>query len=212
MSDCYIFFISMGKEDEKIMGIGRDIIFERGAWQGLKRDDLDYYLALIRKHFQFKRRGEVERDPSFQQVIPYIVFNFRDKYFLYRYLRGAGERRLINDYMLGIGGHINWDDELGEGDTLEKGMMREWQEEVYYKGNLLEKRLVGILNDDSREVERVHLGLVYIFKGDSPAITVKEKETIRGRLMTIREMKEPIAKSQGWAPIVYSQYLLKQQL
>ncbi len=71
--------------------------------------------------------------------------------------------RLRNDYLLGIGGHINdFDAEPGK-DILEAGMMREWDEEIDYKGRLLEKRLIGIVNDDRRPVESVHLGLVYIF-------------------------------------------------
>ena len=137
----------MNKDDEKVLVVPADIIFQNGRWQGMKQENLDYYLNLIRNNYQFKRRGDVEADPSWQQIIPYIVFSHKDKYFLYKYTQGAGEKRLIDNYIIGVGGHINEiDDESG--DILERGMMREWEEEVDFKGNLLDKKLVGVLNDE----------------------------------------------------------------
>lgn len=195
--------------DEKVLVVKRDIIFKNHYWQGLKTDNLDYYLDLIRKNYQFKKRSFVEYNPDWQQVIPYILFNFEDKYFLYRYLKGASERRLKNDYLLGIGGHINPIDLKRGEDVLEAGAMREWEEEVEYKGNLIEKKLIGILNDDSRQVEAVHLGLVYLFRGDSPEILVREKETLKGKLVPLKDLEKYLKNSQGWAPIVYQEYLAK---
>ena len=129
-------------DDELVLVVPADVIFKDGLWQGLKTDNLDYYLNLIKKNCQFKRRGDVENDPFFQQIIPYIVFNFKDKYFIYKYLESAGEKRLVGSYQLGVGGHINPVDVNGDQDILEVGMMREWSEEVYYRVNLLEKKLV----------------------------------------------------------------------
>jgi len=192
--------------NEEILVIKRDIIFKDTIWQGLKTDNLEHFLDIIKNNFEFKRRGDVENDPSFQQIIPYILFNFENKYFLYKYLEKAGEQRLINDYMLGVAGHINPVDNKQE-NTIEAGMMREWEEEVDFQGNLLEKKLIGILNDDSRPVEAVHLGLVYLFKGDSAKIVVKEKETIKGEMMTLPEIALCMEKSGGWAPIIYHSYL-----
>ncbi|MBI2050147.1 MAG: phosphoesterase [Candidatus Staskawiczbacteria bacterium] len=197
------------KDEELVLVVPSDVIFRQGRWQGLKTDNLDYYLDLIKKNCQFKRRGDVEEDPSFQQIIPYIVFNFKDKYFIYKYLEQAGEKRLVDSYQLGVGGHINPVDTNGS-DILEAGMMREWSEEVEFKGNLLEKRLVGILNDDSRPVEAVHLGLVYKFVGDSPDILVKEIDKIKGELVDLKNIGEYIKDNPGvWVQVVYKEYLTK---
>ena len=87
-------------------------------------------------------------------------------------------------------------------------MMREWEEEVDYKGNLLEKKLVGLLNDDSRPVEAVHLGLVYHFVGDSPEISIKETEKMAGELVDVKDIGEKIKNNDGvWVKIVYNEYL-----
>ena len=133
----------MNKDDEKVLVVESKIIFEKGIWQGLKRDNLDYYVELIKNNCQFKRRGDVETDPSFQQIIPYMVFSFENKFFAYKYLQKAGEQRLVNNnYQLGVGGHINKEDINGNADILETGMMREWEEEVDFKGNFLQKKLL----------------------------------------------------------------------
>ena len=198
------------KDDELVLVVPASIIFKDGVWQGLKTDNLDYYSDLIKKNCQFKRRGDVENDPSFQQIIPYIIFNFKDKYFIYKYLESAGEKRLVNSYQIGVGGHINPVDVENGKDILEAGMMREWSEEVEFKGNLLEKKLIGILNDDSRPVEAVHLGLVYKFVGDNPEIFIKETDKMRGELVDLKDIEEYIrGNSNIWAQAVYKGYLAK---
>ena len=201
----------MNKDNELILVVPSKIIFKNGVWQGLKKDNLDYYIDLIKNNCQFKRRGDVETDPSFQQIIPYIVFNFKDKYFLYKYLQKAGEKRLVNTYQLGVGGHINpIDGNADSKNILEAGMMREWSEEVDFKGNFLSKKLVGIMNDDTNPVEQVHLALVYNFEGDSPDISIKETDKMKGELVDIKNVGEYIKSSPGvWVKIVYNEYLSK---
>jgi predicted NUDIX family phosphoesterase len=198
----------MDKNDEKVLVVKSEILFTKEKWQGLKKDNLEYYVDLINKNYEFKRRGDVEEDDSYQQIIPYIVFNYNDKYFIYKYLENAGERRLVNHCQLGVGGHINKEDVGENKNVLETGMMREWNEEVDFKGNLLQKRLIGILNDNSTSVEKVHLGLVYNFAGDSPEIFVKETDKIKGELVSLGNLEKYIESSKGiWARIVYNEYL-----
>ncbi|OGZ69183.1 MAG: hypothetical protein A3D44_02385 [Candidatus Staskawiczbacteria bacterium RIFCSPHIGHO2_02_FULL_42_22] len=198
----------MSKDDEKVLVVPADIIFKDGRWQGLKKDKPEHYLDVIRNNYQFRRRGDVETDPSWQQIIPYMLFSCKDKFFIYKYLGGAGEKRLVDSYQLGVGGHINQVDS-GNGDILEAGAMREWNEEVEYRGNFLEKKLVGILNDDSRPVESVHLGLVYHFIGDSPEISIKEKDKMQGEMVNLKDIPGHIKNTEGaWIQVVYNEYLL----
>jgi predicted NUDIX family phosphoesterase len=205
----------MSKDDEQILVIKSEIIFKDlpaqagGKWQGLKTDNLDYYIDLIKNNCEFKRRGDMENDASFQQIIPYMLFSFQDKFFAYKYIKNAGEQRLINnDYQLGVGGHINKED-VGDNDILETGMMREWNEEVDFKGNLISKKFVGIINDESRPVEQVHIGLVYHFVGDSPEIKVKETDKMEGALIDSKDLAGDKISQSVWMQIVYKEYLSK---
>ena len=197
----------MSKDDEKVLVVPAEVIFNKGKWQGLKKDNVDYYLDLIKNNYQFKKRGDVETDPSWQQIIPYIVFSFESKYFIYKYLLKAGEQRLVDTYQIGVGGHINEIDTSGSRDVLEEGMMREWSEEVEYKGNILERKLIGLLSDYSRPVEAVHLGLVYSFVGDSPEISIKETDKMTGELVGPKDLAEKCCNTEGWAPIIYNDYI-----
>jgi predicted NUDIX family phosphoesterase len=192
---------------EQVLTIASGILFKKEHWQGIKKDNLDYYLDLIKKCSQFKLRKDVENNSSFRQIIPYIIFNFQNQYFLYNYLEKAGEKRLINDCQLGVAGHINPIDVELEEDTLRAGMMREWNEEVAYGGNLIEKKLIGILNDERRQVESVHLGLLYHFTGDSPQITIKEKDKIEGGLIKLEDLSKYLENANGWPEIIYKEYL-----
>ena len=65
----------MNKDDEQILVVKADIIFAKGKWQGLRVDNLDYYVDLIKNNCEFKRRGDMENDSSWQQIIPYIIFS-----------------------------------------------------------------------------------------------------------------------------------------
>ena len=197
------------KDDELVLVMPSDKLFEKEVWQGLKTENLDYYLELIKNNCEFRRRGDVETDNGVQQVIPYILFSFGNKFFAYKYLAKAGEQRLVNDdYQLGVGGHINKEDVNDAKDVVETGMMREWEEEVDFKGKLISKKLVGIINDDSRPVEQVHLGLVYHFIGDNADIQIKETDKMAGNLFSIKEIGENMGHSP-WMKIVYDNYLLK---
>ncbi|MSU60372.1 MAG: hypothetical protein EXS52_00450 [Candidatus Staskawiczbacteria bacterium] len=198
----------MSKDNEQILVVSADILFKDGRWQGLKKDNLDDYLDLIKNNLQFKRRGDMETDTSFKQIIPYMLFSCGDDFFVYKYIKGAGEQRLVNnDYQLGVGGHINQEDVGDSKDVLETGMMREWDEEVSFKGNLLEKKLVGIVNDDSRPVEQVHLGLVYHFIGDSSDIKIKETDKMEGVLVKLSELSAGKISKSPWMDAVYEEYL-----
>ena len=187
----------MDKNDEQILVVKSNIIFEKGKWQGLKKDNLEYYLDLIKNNYEFKRRGDVENDPAYQQIIPYILFNFKDKYFVYKYLPQAGEQRLVDTYQLGVGGHINNVDLENGKNVLEAGMMREWNEEVEFKGNILEKNLIGIINDDTNPVEQVHLGLVYNFVGDGAQISIKETDKMQGELVNKMKLENILRETKG---------------
>lgn len=195
----------MNKEDEKVLVVPRNVFFEKGSWQGIKKDNLDYYLELVKNNSFFKKRGDVEEDSSYLQIIPYIVFSFKDKFFLYKYIQKAGEQRLLNHYQLAVGGHINEID----GKDLELAAKREWEEEVDFRGNILNQKLVGILNDDKRLVEKVHLGMIYHFIGDNENISVKEIDKMEGQMVEKSDIAQYVENINGWGPIVWRDYISK---
>jgi len=186
---------------EEVLCVRREDIFPDGAWHGFVGQDLERHQAVIRERHFFKPRAEVENDPSFQQIIPYVVFRHGDRYFLTHRLRASSERRLRRQYSLGVGGHINPAD-LQAGDPILDGLKREWEEEVVYEGRF-EASLLGFLNEDSSPVSKVHLGVVFLVEGDSPDISIRETDKLAGELLTLRDMRMYYLAMESWSQIVY---------
>lgn len=186
---------------EQVLCVNRDDIFPDGAWHGFVSEDLERHQAVIRERHFFKPRSEVEDDPRFQQIIPYVVFRHGDHYFLTHRLRASSEKRLRKQYSLGVGGHINPGD-LVAGDPILDGLKREWQEEVVYDGRF-DARLIGLLNDDSSPVSKVHLGVVFVVDGDSPNIRIRETDKLAGELLTLDEMRMYYLGMESWSQMVY---------
>src|ERR1700722_9070149 len=70
------------KNEEQILVVKRQHLFIDGDWQGLKKINLDSYLPIINAHKEFLPRGLMEVDPTYKQIIPYLVFEHQNQYFL----------------------------------------------------------------------------------------------------------------------------------
>ena len=191
----------MSANSEQVLCVKREDLFPDGAWHGFVSKDLERYQALIREHHFFMARSAVENDPTYQQIIPYVVFRHDGRYFLTHRLRASSEKRLRRQYSLGIGGHINPGD-LEAGDPILDGLKREWSEEVEYDGRF-EANLIGLLNDDSSPVSKAHLGVVFVVEGDSPNISIRETDKLAGELLTLDEMRIYYLGMESWSQMVY---------
>jgi predicted NUDIX family phosphoesterase len=196
----------MSVATEQVLCVKREDMFPDGAWHGFEAENLDRHQQVIREHHFFRPRAEVENDPAYQQIIPYVVFRHGDRYFLTHRLRASSEKRLRKQYSLGVGGHINPGD-LDAGDPILDGLKREWQEEVVYDGRF-EARLLGFLNEDSSPVSKVHLGVVFLVEGDSPSISIREVDKLAGELFTLEEMRIYYLAMESWSQIVYDRLTL----
>jgi predicted NUDIX family phosphoesterase len=186
---------------ERVLCVRREELFRDGAWDGLTSDRLDDVRRLIRERSCFMPRRDVEEDPGYQQVIPYVVFRHGDRYLLTRRLKASSEKRLRHLYSLGVGGHINPED-VANGDPVLDGMRREWEEEVAYAGRIT-ARLLGLIHEESAPVGRVHLGVVFLVEGDLPEIAIRETEKLSGELLTLDEMRIHYLEMESWSQIVY---------
>lgn len=188
-------------KDEKILVVPRENILDEDAFAGfLPVPNFDTYLEIISKHKVFLWRSEMELDPGFKQIIPYLIFNHADKFFLMQRKSTASEARLKNKYSLGIGGHIRQEDVLSN--DIFEWAKREFAEEVDYRGSF-KIRPLGLINDDSNAVGQVHLGFVFLLMGDSDAIKVKS-ELKDGTLLTLDECEHFYSSMESWSQFAVS--------
>ncbi|MDN5338850.1 MAG: hypothetical protein PWQ20_1920 [Thermotogaceae bacterium] len=195
-------------EKEKILVVPTaDLLKILDFKEGLVKVDLENIKALVREKGAFKDRNLVETNERFRQVIPYIVLKSNGKYLVVRRLETQGEKRLHNKYSMGIGGHINTDD-LSEEDiwnAVENGLKRELMEEVNITPEG-EFEFLGVINDISSPVSRVHFGLCYILQCQFHGIN--EKDKFEEMWLEESELSDKIDKMEGWSKIVV-EYLLK---
>jgi len=158
--------------------VRRSLFESLGIFQGFTRD-VDRYLPsfLARENNFFAPRSAAENDPSLKQIIPYALIIGEGKIFRYRRGKTSGEKRLIAKGSIGIGGHMNDQDEglfaLDRAAYL-AGVQREIDEEIQIP-NPRSHRIVGLINDDSSEVGKVHLGVVHVV--DLPAAQAAKRES-----------------------------------
>ena len=109
-------------------------------------------------------RETAETDFARKQIIPYCLADDGTGHFAC-YPRKGSEGRLHGLWSLGIGGHVNPTDCLGDGEfegICRRGLLRELSEEFMDfdpAGCLLE--FLGLINEERTDVGKVHLGLVY---------------------------------------------------
>jgi predicted NUDIX family phosphoesterase len=166
----------------------------------LVRDHTKAILDVIAANHVFIPRAKAEVSPEWKQIIPYVVIRHRDDYFVLQRTAKQTEARLHHKVSLGIGGHIN------PGHSLMEGLKKELDEEVDV-GDGYGLQFVGILNDDSTDVGRVHLGAVYMLDADGPSVTVRETEKMTGRWMPHRELAGVREAMETWSQIVYDEFI-----
>jgi predicted NUDIX family phosphoesterase len=193
---------------EHVLVVPTSVFHEVGHFQGFHHDVEKYLSALLRPEWMsYRPRNEMEQDPSFKQLIPYVLFRHRageGQTDLFAYCRGSGqgESRLHRKRSVGIGGHISSEDVLTDNltDVYREGLRRELAEEVQIETEYTEC-CVGIINDDQTDVGRVHLGIVHIFDVVTPRVVAREDDISDGRFLSISELLAQREQFETWSQI-----------
>lgn len=194
-------------QDEQVLVVGRKVFEEAGAFNGLAMDTQKYIDKLFAPGIpRFMPRPLAEKDPSFKQLIPYVIMTCGGKYLSYVRGKRAGETRLVAKRSLGIGGHINPTDDMplfgNFYDTYLAAVQREVAEEVSIETKYKDK-VVALLNDDSNEVGQVHLGIVHLWTLDEPKVNRKEQMITQMGFMSISELQEVRDTMETWSQICF---------
>jgi predicted NUDIX family phosphoesterase len=195
--------MEFSKYQEPILVVKRSVLMEQTAWKGIKPVCFDEISTLIQHNREFFPRGAMEEDPFYKQIIPYIIFEYQDRYFLMKRKADATEKRLASHYTLGIGGHIRQEDM--KHDSIISWAEREFHEEVNYNDSYVVD-VIGLINDDFIPVGQFHVGLGIIFRGSSENISIKS-ELQEGALIPLEECMHFHKNMETWSQLVLD-YLL----
>jgi len=178
----------MSQFDEQIIVVKRNILFDndKNAFNGFMHKNnikgKDIFNAL--SEYEVKRRGDMEEDPSFKQLISYCLLeNEKGEILVYERLSGGGEERLHGQSSVGVGGHMNnvvGADSINE--VLRVNAQRELEEEVgLCQEDSQNMEYLGFINDDTNEVGKVHMGIVFKITVHSNDVEAKETDTLKIR-------------------------------
>jgi len=194
---------------EHILVVPTSKFHEIGYFQGFSQEAEKYRTELLRpENVSFLPRDKAEQDPSFKQLIPYMIFCYTDptgQTSVFRYVRGKGqgEARLHSKASVGVGGHISLVDHSTSGemqDLYREGMRRELAEEVVLESEFTES-CVGLINDDLTEVGKVHLGVVHRFDLKEPKLRSNEPDLIECGFVPVGELLKDLTAFETWSAI-----------
>jgi predicted NUDIX family phosphoesterase len=171
----------------------------------------------------FKERfnnDNIENNPNYKQIIPYIYVVKNNKFLIYQRASSSDhkEARLYGKISLGIGGHIDY------GENLTDALFREFNEEArllidgkeeHFKNTkssqnfqtILKPKYTGIIDDERDAVGMVHLGVaVEISLPENYNIEIKNSESKSFEYITLQEYEKGCLSGkfipEGWTNIV----------
>jgi predicted NUDIX family phosphoesterase len=205
----------MPKSSERVLVVPTAVFHEIGVFHGFSPRVEEYLPRLLDPtNLSYRPRAEVETDPSFKQIIPYVVLRYSGKRTsevtqtpeVFHYTRGkrATESRLQALRSIGVGGHISADDTTLFDSPYREAMFREVQEEVRLETGYTE-RCIGLINDDTTPVGQVHLGVVHVFDLEEPKVQPREQALIRAGFAPLADLRAQREEFETW-----SQFLLDQ--
>ena len=203
-------------QEEQVLVVERKVVEQVGMFHGLVFD-VEAYLDRIFSPGapRFMPRSQAETNPDFKQLIPYVIMSCNGKYLSYVRGKRAGETRLVGNRSLGIGGHINpVDDEVPLFGTdfrevYDCAVKREVDEEIDIQ-TIATDSIVALLNDDSNEVGKVHLGVVHIWELDTEKVTKKEQMINQLTFMSLEELMAVRDEMETWSQLCLD-YLVERE-
>jgi len=156
----------------------------------------------ILAHLEPKARSVAEHDYNTKQLVVYVLINHGETFLSYQRTPKTTETRLKALHSIGIGGHVNVDDQIQPTlfgaqeaawkDFVLKAVRREVSEEVQIEGAIAqEPRLICFVNYDSNDVGKVHFGMVFLMKLGKPSVAIRGERGI-GKL-SFRTLPELIS-------------------
>lgn len=194
-----------GIPSEKVLVVPTALLHQLGYFQGFSHGVDTYVKALLdSNNISYRPREQMEQDPSFKQLIPYVIFAHHgdgQEPRVFRYTRGTGqgEQRLHRKQSVGIGGHIASHD-AGQDEPYGEGMRRELEEEVVIQTPYT-PQCVGLINDDQTEVGKVHLGVVHIFDVEAENVYPRETDILDAAFQPASNLLANLDRFESWSRI-----------
>ena len=154
------------------------------------------------------RRALAEEDISVIQLVSVFIIRFGHKILTHKRTKRLPESRLHGYYSLSFGGHLNPDDvaplfNLFAADQAYPMLERELHEEVRFPDGVLGLTYRGLLYEDSRDVSRQHMGVVYEVAAHTGRFEIGERGfLIDAKYETVDEIRGRLNEFENWSVLL----------
>jgi len=194
------------KLDEDIAVVPKDRLADLIPAPGLWITGIDRQKLASLSHSMLRRAAEDTFDVV--QLVSVFVVSFADSYLTHMRSARLPESRLHGEYSLMLGGHVSVEDFaqltldlFDDGSDLSDCtyILRELSEELVLNSNP-DVTPCGFIYDESREVSKQHLGLVYSVKLDSPDFQIGERGfLLNAKMESLDEIKARRNDFENWS-------------
>ncbi len=192
----------MDKSAEEVLVVPAERLTAAGDFHGFRPFSEEVrQLLLDPAHLSYRPRAEVETDPSFKQLIPYVVLRCAGEVFNYTRGSSGTETRLRALRSVGLGGHITREDGAPAADPYRAGMLRELNEEVEIQGPWTE-RPFGFIYDGRTPVGQVHVGIVHLVDLEEPLAWPREAAIDEAGFAPLRDLLRKRDEFESWSQFV----------
>ncbi len=194
--------------------------------QGFNVFPSEDFIKEAQSHLVIRERETLEKDPTYRQVLPYVIVRQRNSdgkilYQPYRRTSMVGESRLAGNVSIGYGGHIDYDDIATDQDTpgvvnlyqtIFLAAAREVQEELNTRDhanttmfNNTPLTFPGyFILDDTNEVGKVHVGVImFLDLPDNIDLDINEEELTYMPQMTAEQLAALDLPIENWSRIFF---------
>jgi predicted NUDIX family phosphoesterase len=196
---------------KEILAVQRGRLFgkrRKGYFTGFKPVESDEDLELeknMTEHGEYIPRDQLENNPEYKQIVTYCVLFNHDLNAIFSYKRAGSEKRLDDQWSIGIGGHIRQMAKPMD-QVIRSNLVDNINREVAAVRYLERLQLMGYINCDDSPINRDHLGMLFFGEvyGSEEIRTVSPKilrGSFRSPSTVERLMKQH--KFEDWSEIAY---------
>lgn len=216
MSDSQVVGTPQEPSAEHVLAVTRNIVSNCGYFQEFEPNVSKYKAIFNPSNQKFLSRPEAENDPTWKQLIPYVVFRRATQILTYVRSSNSGDERLQGKMSIGFGGHINPVDTKSSVKSYIvdphgflsaaycAGIYRELEEELVVNPGLHCHTIstAGLINDDSNDVGKVHLGVVHTIALTFAHQVYPNEESIKHlKWLTISSIRAREKDLESWSRI-----------
>lgn len=202
--------------DESIAVFDKKYLSEFVEGSGIFHKDIDFISQRLNEICFPEVRKNAEDNKQLIQLVSVFITQFKDKYLTFKRTKRLPEKRLHGFYSIAFGGHITFEElmpllglNIFDPNSDELFIIRELSEELKLKYHP-KIRYRGLIYDDSKEVSKVHIGLIYDVVLESNKFEIGERGFLMDPkfedIITIKQRREAF---ENWSQLIINEEMSK---